>query len=142
MAYYEQCKTQGENITIYKLDMETFLTHDFSNQKEGDVPTEIEIMKLLEIKSQEKQKEETKEVEKETTKLVEKEEQQTHEKPYKNAKEQLIGILSTEDFTEGQIQAIKTAILNKIAYEKIVSFAKVSISAEKMELMTALMMEE
>lgn len=135
IAFYERCKKEGENIEIYKMDMETFLSYDFSKQT-MEVPTEVELMRMLEIKSNKKQENEAV-VRKAKTGVGEDSEKKSVS--FKNAKEQLIARLSTEEFNPEQIKIIKEAILKKIPYEKIITFAHTTMVADKMKLIVDLM---
>lgn len=137
LEYYKECKKNGENVEIYRMDMETFLAYDFESEVKAASGLEIKAL-LQEAENSENRPEPPEE----KGAKSERQKWQLKSRKKEDIKEVLADILIEGDFDSAQISVLQSAISSGLDYEQLLKLANPEIAAEKMKVVYELMVGE
>ncbi|MGF7018760.1 type IV secretion system protein VirD4 [Lachnospiraceae bacterium PF1-21] len=130
LDYYKMAAERGENVEIYEMDMDTFLTFDFASVKTEKKPTQAELMELMQADWKLKQ-ERIRGEELNVSAL----EDGILEDESMSARERLISLMTKGSYSQEQLSIIKKAIETGVSFNRILEFAKPDVPIEKMEIL-------
>ena len=130
LDYYKMAAERGENVEIYEMDMDTFLTFDFASVKTEKKPTQAELMELMQADWKLKQ-ERIRGEELNASAL----EDGILEDESMSARERLISLMTKGSYSQEQLSIIKKAIETGVSFNRILEFAKPDVPIEKMEIL-------